>query len=146
MDIIVVIGLYLAGFDAVVEQIVIGKDGKDFQHTFHVIGIVKKQHMVKIVIVGGKIIMINTDQLTAGISIFSRNSEEVFNGFLFAVWKLQKVFVGIDALIDINPLKFVEIIGQIISDQFFPQVRKVKAVSIVMDQIRIIFCKREKSF
>ena len=37
MNIIVIICLYLAGFQTVIEQIVIGQDGKNLQHALHII-------------------------------------------------------------------------------------------------------------
>ena len=69
VNIIVVICLDLAGLNAVVKQIVIGKHGQDLQHSLHIIGIMLQKRVIQIIIMGKNKFPVYPYQFSAAESI-----------------------------------------------------------------------------
>ena len=82
--------------------------------------------------------MINVDQFTACVLVLPRRgSDKIFDGLLFAVWKLQEGPVGRQPPVDIDPLKVVKIEMNIVLLHFVLQVGDVKLIAVKMDQIAV---------
>ena len=85
MHIIIVVCLCLTCLDAAVKQVVVGEDRQCFQHTFHIICIMKNQCVIQIIIMGTGIVVINLDKLSSGIDVFTVDPKKAFDRFELAV-------------------------------------------------------------
>ena len=64
--------------------------------------------------------------------------------FLLAVGRVEEKFVGRDPLVDIDPIKVVKIVRQLMHLTFLDKIRQVKVVAVKMYQMGVVPGEQEK--
>ena len=88
--------------------------------------------------------MIYADQFPSAVGIFPFDAKELLQRFLFAVGKTQERFIRSDPAVNIDTLKGIKAIGQIVLLAFLKQVRQIEIIAVKMYQMSIIPRKTEK--
>ena len=142
LNILIMICLYFCYLDRQMEQIRDCKRSYDFEHSFDVLFIVKKQKVFFFRVVAEHIFMINVNQLAAGILILTNSGgDKCLNRLLFAIRKLQERFVGGKPPVDINSFQIIKIKVDMILFKFTVEIRNIKLIAVEVDQVPIGFGK-----
>ena len=89
-------------------------------------------------IVCKNIFVVNINQLTARVDIFTFCMQESFNGLLLTVWKFHKILIRSDTAININSFKSAQVTGDMILFHFFRKIWNVELIAIEVNQIAVI--------
>ena len=85
--------------------------------------------------------MVNLDQFTAVVEVFSLNAEERLQCLLLTVRDVEECLVWGDAFVQVNAVKPVKIMRQLMLGTFLQQIRQIKIVAVKVDQVRKGGCK-----
>ena len=135
--VLVIVSLYLFCAHGLVEQVIISQNGKRLQHALQVVGIVEEEGVLRKFGRILDIVVVQTDQLTAGEDILAVNSKILLQRLLFTVRKAQNKLVGRNPSVDVKSLKSIKAVrqGQLLT--FLLDEGEVKVIPVKMDQIAV---------
>ena len=64
------------------QKIRVGEDGEDERHPLKIFPVVEHEHVIESILPGGEIVVVDLDQLSAGVGVLTGDSQKAFHGFL----------------------------------------------------------------
>ena len=91
------------------------------------------------------IVVVNADEFAAGEHIFARHFQKLLQGFLLAVGELQEIFVRHHPAVEVDALKGIKMVRQIVLGTFLRDERQVKIIAVEVDKIAVGLGKIKES-